>query len=300
MVGRRGKALVLIAMAGVCTLGSMGLTQDGPPPPPPQERGEGDPGRLRGLLERRLETVQRQEQRLQEIMDRLDAGESPAEIIAELRDRGELALLGEFGRGAGEREREGGGRGMRGNQEGPQSPEAMDPEDYALWRNRIFAFFDEHAPEMAKRLREGGDSEDVRRAVFRLRREVERLIDLKEKGSEEFRPALERLRNGMRIADVLGRVRQAASAGTLTADVLANLRRELTAVVAEQYDAQLDGREQLLDRMGQRLDGAREKLERERAERSQRIEAEVQAMLDRATSDREGARPEGGPRRGPR
>lgn len=298
----RGKALVLVAVAGLCALGSLAVAQDAPP----AERGEGDPARLRGLLERRMEMLERQEERLREIMDRLDAGESPAEIFAELRERGELALLGEFGREFG---RGGGPEGLRGLRGGPEGRPGVDggqdggeaptAEDYTIWRNRIMAFFEEHAPEMAKRLREGGDSPEAQRAVLRLRREVARLIEMKEQGSEEFRPALERLRNGMRIADVLGRVRQAALSGTLDDATLRMLRRELSEIVAKQFDAELAAREEFLTRMGERLAGAREKLERERAERSQRIEREVQTMLDRATRGGEEPGP-GGPRRGPR
>jgi len=110
----------------------------------------------------------------------------------------------------------------------------------------------------------------------------------------------------MRIADVLGRVRGQAAAGTLTPELLSKLREELTEVVALQYDAQLEQRAKWLDRMGQRLAGAAEKLERERTERTQRIDAEVQAMLDRATNPSAGreppaeGRPSVGSRRGQR
>ena len=291
-MGGRGVAFVLVAV--VWALGSLAVAQDAPP----AERGEGDPARLRGLLERRMEMLERQEERLREIMDRLDGGESPAVIFAELRERGELALLGEFGRETGRGMRGGpeGRGGQGGGQDGGDAPSA---EDYTIWRNRIMAFFEEHAPEMAKRLQEGGDSPEAQRAVLRLRREVGRLIELKEQGSEEFGPALERLRNGVRIADVLGRVRQAALAGTLDDPTLRRLRSELSEIVAKQFDAELEAREQFLTRMGERLNGAREKLERERGERSERIEREVQAMLDRATRAGEQPGP-GGPRRGPR
>lgn len=265
-----------------------------------QERGEGDPARLVALVDRRIEQTERQQARLREIKQRLAEGESAASILAELRERGEAALLGEWGRG---QDREG-QRGPR--DEGDQRRlEDVTDEQLASWRETVLAFFEEHAPEMAERLRKEGDSEDARRAVLRLHREVARLIELREKGSDEFQPALDRLRNGMRIADVLGKVRDAAQAGTLTTDLLRTLRRELTGIVARQYDAQLEQRAKWLARMGQRLDGAEEKLERERAERSQRVEAQVQAMIDRAMNlktDRQPGedRPEAADRRRPR
>ncbi len=289
---------ILTAMLmGMFVVGPMTQGQDQRPAPPERQRGEGDPGRLMGLLERRAEQLERQQTRLREIRQRLEQGESPAATLVQQCHLAALAQFGQDGRG-GEREEQRGPR--EGDAQGPRGPEDMSPEDYTLWRNRAMAFFERHAPEMATRLSAQADSDDARRAIFRLRREVDRLIELRDNQSEEFQPALERLRNGMRISAVLGRVRDAANAGTLTADLLATLREELSAVVAGQYDAQLESREIWLDRMGQRLRGAREKLERERAERSERIEAEVQAMLDRATTPRDEQGPSGGPPRRPR
>lgn len=301
-MARRSVCMALLALG---VLASAAAAQDEPRGPEPRgpEPREADPGRLEALLDRRLEQTERQQARLREIRARLDAGEPPAAILADLRERGEMALLGDWGRTA---ERDG--------QRGPREPgearafEDPTPQEFALWRTKIIAFFDQHAPEMARRFREEGDSENARRAIIRLRREVERLMELREKGSDEFEPALDRLRNGMRIADVLGRVREAAIAGTLTPELLRTHRQDLTEVVAQQYDAQLDARAKWLERMGQRLQGAVEKLERERAERSQRIEAEVQAMLDRAMSDKDARQPgrepgrdaDDSPRRGPR
>lgn len=251
-----------------------------------QERGEGDPARLVVLIDRRIEQTERQQARLREIKQRLADGESAASILAELRERGESALLGEWGR-AQDRE---GQRGPRDEGDQRRSEDVSD-EQLVSWRETVLDFFEEHAPEMAERLRNERDSEDANRAVVRLHREVDRLIELRDKGSDEFRPALDRLRNGMRIADVLGKVREAAQAGTLTTDLLRTLRRDLTAIVARQYDAQLEQRAKWLARMGQRLDGAEEKLERERAERSQRVEAQVQAMIDRAMNPKDERKP---------
>ena len=309
MIGRKTKAIALASLAGACVLVPASLAQERQEPARPAQRGEADPERLRGLLERRMESLERQQERLHDIMKRLDAGESPAAIFGELRERGELALLGEFSRGgdrlvdrAGDGEREF-GRGMRSGPErrpGQEADQPMSPEDFTLWRNRIMAFFEEHAPDMAQRLRESGDSEEARRAVQRLRRDVSRLIELKEQESAEFRPALERLRNGMRIADILGRVRQRAIAGTLDDQTLRSLRQELTAIVEKQFDAEFAGREQFLERTQQRLDNAREKLERERSERGRRIEREVQVMIDRATRGVQGREQSQPQRRGQR
>lgn len=289
------------ALVGVGTVGSNAFSQDDRPPRPAmQERGEGDPARLEALLDRRLEQVERQEERLREIKQRLADGESPAAIFAELRERGEMALLGEWGRGP---DRE----GQRGPREGGELRrfEDVSDEDFTLWRNKVMAFFERHAPELAERLREEADSEQSRRAVMRLHREVDRLIALRDRESDEFQPALDRLRNGVRIADVLDKVREAVTDGSLTPELLRTLKRDLTEVVSKQYDAQLEQRETWLERMRARLDGAFEKLERERAERSQRIEAEVDTMIERASSPESErpqppGRPEGGPRRGPR
>lgn len=292
-------AAALLAVYAAVPIAS--AQEERPQRPAAQERGEGDPSRLVALVDRRLEQTERQQARLREIKQRLADGESAAAILAEMRDRGELALLGEWSRG-GDRD------SQRPSREGAEQRryEGVTDEEFALWRSTVLAFFKEHAPEMAKRLREEGDSEQARRAIFRLHREVDRLIELRDKDSDEFRPALDRLRNGMRIADVLGKVRDAAQGGTLTTDLLRTLRRDLTDIVAQQYDTQLEQRAKWLARTGQRLEGAVEKLERERAERSQRIEAQVQAMIDRAMKPKDEHEPEGedrrdgGSRRGPR
>ncbi|OAB61122.1 hypothetical protein AY599_17885 [Leptolyngbya valderiana BDU 20041] len=287
------------ALLALVVLVSLAFAQDDPPEAPPADRGQADPGRLSALVERRLDQAERQQERLREIKRRLDAGESPAAILAELRERGELGVLGEWGRGS---DRDGPRRFRDGDDS--RDPQDLPPEAYELWRTRILDFFDRHAPEMAERLRAEGENEESRRAVLRLRREVERLIELREQGSDEFEPALARLRNGIRIADLLGEVRAEAQAGTLSPEKLRTMRRDLTELVGTQFDAQLTARAKWLDRMGDRLRGAREKLERERAERSQRIEAEVQAMLDRAMKPgedrRDGVPRPGGPRNGPR
>ncbi len=297
------RAMLAMVLLGVCGAASVVVAQDERPQRPPmqQERGEVDPGRLEALIERRIDQVERQQERLREIKQRMADGESAAAILAELRERGEFALLGEWGRG-GDRE------GQRGPREGGEQRrfEDVTDEEFTLWRNKVMAFFEKHAPEMAERLRDEADTEQSRRAVFRLHREVDRLIELRDRESDEFEPALDRLRNGMRIADVLGRVREAVAGGSLTPELLRTLRRDLTEVVGKQYDAQLEQREKWLERMRARLDGAFEKLERERTERSQRIEAEVDTMIERASDPERNhepeppSRPEGGARRGPR
>jgi hypothetical protein len=297
-----GRVVLAAVLFGVCVATPMAVAQDERPQrPAAQERGEVDPARLAGLIERRLDQVERQQARLREIKQRLADGESPAAIFAELRERGETALLGEWGRGS---DRE----GPRGPREGGEQRrfEDVTDEEFTLWRNKVMAFFDRHAPEMAERLREEANSEQSRHAVMRLHREVDRLIELRDTQSDEFRPALARLRNGVRIADVLGKVREAVAGGGLTPELLRTLRRDLTEVVGQQYDAQLEQRAEWLGRMRTRLDVAFEKLERERAERSQRIEAEVDAMIARASDPESEGPPEGagppvgGARRGPR
>ncbi len=247
------------------------------------QRSDENPERLRAALKRRLASIEEQETRLRDILGRLDAGESPAAVFAELRERGELGLLGSVG----DRGRDGGRTsrmmGTRGSGAQVRGTEPLTEEQFTLWRNRIMAFFEENAPEMAARLREAGDSDEARGAVQRLRREVERLMELRERDSEEFRPALQRLRNGMRIADILGRVRRAAGDGSLTEGQLVEVRQELATIVAQQYDAQLTSRRIFLERTSRRLENARETFERERADRESRIESEVDAMLERAT-----------------
>lgn len=268
-----------VALAHCAIVPSVVLAQN--EPESTQEASPADSGRLAAIVERRLEQAEQQQARLREIKRRLEAGESATDILADLRDRGEMGVLGEMARGP---QRPGQRRFRDGD---PPREDGADPQDFVLMRNRVMAFFERHAPELAERLQAEGDSEEARRAVSRLRREVERLIELREQGSDEFEPALVRLRNGMRIADVLSKVRAEAQAGTLTPEALRELRRDLTELVATQFDAQLAARAKWLERMTERLRGARAKLELEQAERSQRIEAEVQAMLDRATNPRD-------------
>lgn len=273
-------AMVFLAPAGV-------LGQDAPPSqqrPRGEARQDGEvhPQRLRALLERRLEQLQSQEERIQAMLERLDAGASAMELMAELRAQGDWPLMADGLReGPREAPRNEPGRG------GPPPMEPMTPEEYRLWHGRIVAFFDEHAPELAKRMRDSGQTDETRRAVHRLRREVERLLELKEQNSDEFAPSLVRLLTGLHISEVVAQVRQHVASGTLTEDRLKAFHQELTVAVGKQYDAQLEARAKLLERMGTRLAGALERLEREKAERSRRVEAEVRVMLDRATQSRE-------------
>lgn len=298
----RTRTMVILLSAGVClAISGPGAVaqereQEQQQTASSDDRAQADSGRLAAVVERRLEQTEQQQARLREIKRRLAAGESAMAILADLRERGETGVLGEFGR---QPERPGQRRFRDG--ESPRGDD-VDPQDFVLMRNRVMAFFERHAPELADRLRAEDDSEQARRAVMRLRHEVERLIELREQGSDEFEPALVRLRNGMRIADVLGKIRAEAQAGTLTPEKLGDLRRDLTELVATQFDAQLAARAKWLERTSERLRGARDKLEREQAERSQRIEAEVQAMLDRATNPRDPQerRDEGRERRRPR
>ncbi|GIW74240.1 MAG: hypothetical protein KatS3mg103_0762 [Phycisphaerales bacterium] len=264
-----------------------------------QDQPQGEAQRLGALIRRRLDVLRQQQARLEALLADLDAGRDPRDVFAELRSPGEGPPDGR--------------PVPRDDPFGPlqaEPTEAIEPaspgggQDATAWRRRVMAFLDEHAPEIAQRLREDGQSEQAQRALQRLRREVERLIELRQRDAEQFAPQLQRLRTGMRIAEVVARLRRQAAQGPIGSQELEAYRRALTEPVAAQFDAELAARQRFLERTEQRMQAARQRLEEERAQRDERIAAEVQAILDRTLhgpegTPRPGATGPGGRRPGP-
>ncbi|MEO1008367.1 MAG: hypothetical protein AAFX79_07355 [Planctomycetota bacterium] len=287
----RCKAIVVAGAAGVLAIVSGGMSgvapasgQDAGSRSDAERSAQDQPPIGREVIERRLAQLEQQQRRLREVLQRIDAGESLQDIADELRERGELArymgdLRGVFREGVdGDRSRV-----ARRLEDRRRRGAALDvPDDPILVRNRVLAFADRHMPELAERLRREADSPEARRAVARLWQRVAELEDLEGRDATEFRPKLEQLRNGLRISELLQAVRRKHRGGELTSDDVRKARVELTELVSAQFDAQMREREAFMGRMAQRLATGRQTLEQERAQKTQRIEREVDAMLRRA------------------
>jgi len=292
---RAGPVMIVVCAAAACGWWAQGaLAQDGAGPGASDEPSAPV---LRAMIERRLELLDEQRERLAAIARRLDAGEAPADVLADLRERGRVRqLLGDM-RGSFRDGPAAQGAG-RGGAEGQRRRDRDDEPVFALARTRILAFLDEHMPELAARVRAEGDSPRAQRAVRRLWDEVRRLERLQASGSGEFGPALEQLRNGLRISELVQRIRRMASEDKLDRPTLRNARRELARLVEAQFEAQMRRREAFLDRAEQRAAQARQRLAEERAAKDERVRAEVAKLLREAIGARPGADAAGEPTTG--
>lgn len=319
----------MLSLAILCACSSLAQAQPGGPPPPPGPRGGDaaavlDPAMVRERLQRRLEDIRRFESRLEGLLARLDAGESPADV---LRDLAPLDGMREGGRRGPREPRSperpearpgdrGGdfppvpgrpeGRGERDGpreRQGPPDQLASIPDDRPLTpeeRERVMAFLRETMPSMAERFLSltASDPEAADRMLSRMLPRLREASRLREEDPELFTLKGDELRTGVEVIGAARALRasQNAPAGTERDAAIASARAALREAVTRQIDARLRVQEHELAVLMRRVESLQADLLRRQAGRDAAI-AETLERVERGPGARDGRReaPRGAP-----
>lgn len=288
----RHRNILGVVLTSVCAAGilaaaglSMGMGQSQPEEPTPERRLReaaqrfDDPVALRDRLERTIERGESMLERHREAITRLDAGESPAEVMRSLRWRespqAEEAPEPPSGLGALEG-RPDGPHGRRGERPDGARMANLDPAD----RQRLRAFLKERLPSVDAQLSvvEGTDPEMAGRLFDRL---LPQLLEINEEIRRdptfgEFR--LEEMRTGLGVVDASQRVRMLGP----DADAAARASAEagLRAAIAARFDVRIRLRQHELERLATRIGELHTQIQQEQAGRDAEIERVFQAVIN--------------------
>lgn len=285
---------VLIGAAGVALLlTGVGMAQPGADPTEqPARQREGairaeEPALLRTRLERTIARTESMLARHREALTRLDAGESPADVVRSLRSRGpetgERSPGAEAPRGP-DTETPTSSRGRGGPDEGPGhdlSPEA---------RNRLRVFLRDQLPSVHEQLAAIERQDSTMGATL-----FDRMIpQLREVALEmERNPAfgtlkLEEMRTGLGVVDATQHLRSLPA----DADPEAKAKAEaaLRSAIAARFDARMKMREHELERLAARISELHEQIKEERSGRDAEIEKVFESVIAQRWA-RPGGRP---------
>jgi hypothetical protein len=281
--GRHGT--LLAAMAGLACIGAfpaLAQPQDAPPPaePPREAPLPADGPGIEERLQRRLDELSAERERLLAAMELARKGADREEVMRALRPpgaEGDAPRQERDGRPWDRRPdrmdgdrpgREGPGRDRDG-----ERPSFRDPEH----RERVMAYLREHLPEVADRLDEMNESNPqlAERITSRLGPRVGEIMDLQEREPELASLKLEELRNGLAIIEAIRQCREAGD----SPEQLAPARATLSARIADQFDirARLNANE--IERLRRRLDRLQADLDSQLSEREQTIQQRTDDFL---------------------
>lgn len=254
---QRGSWLIAAATGGMVAVGMMvlsGLAQPG--------RGEGEPGRpgrgrveqpagpgadrgpmnaadVRARMQRRLDEVRVAERRLEETIERLDAGEDPERVVREMYVPG-LARPPE---------------GAVPGGPGPEPRGPLDPQE----REAMMARLREVMPRVAEWVVElERDDPRVMEAVHgRLLAQVREIDRIRERDPQGARIRTAEIVATMNVMRTTRAYRMAARQSGADSRVAAHAAEGLRSALAEQFDAKLAANRHEIESLGQRLDALR-------------------------------------------
>ncbi len=269
-----------VLIAGVLVVSPMALAQPERGPGREQDRAPGQRGDqdrgpagersdapLRERLERRLAELQREEQRLRELIRRVDAGESPNEVMAEWGGP------------------QGGGDVDPRRGFGPDGPRReLTPEEL----DRAEAFVVELVPELAGRMAQVRETDPQGYERWRMMFAPRALDVMESLERDPARGELEReeFRAGTVMLMRLRDLRVAFDAGA-NSPAFASAKASLREALAAQFDAKLALREHELIGMSDRVDAVRAELDETRAGRDAHLDRVVDQAIGRLTRWRE-------------
>lgn len=288
----------------------------GDPAQPQSEprRPGADPAEFKARLERRLKELQDQQARVEKAIARLDAGDSPAQVLREfeglfrgLREarQGERAGPDEIDRPRPPRGEEGPPDGMGRERPGREGPGREGPRDAMgeLFgggrpdrplsqedRERIMSFMRENMPAMADRIQGllEADREGGTRVLTRLAPRLREAAEMKRHDEKGFELRRDEIVSGMGVLDAMRDYRDAIHADPSAADTAGAKLRE---AVAAQFDARLRMQEHDLEMLDQRVKNFHSDLDRKRQDRDRMIDQ----MVDRIRRGAKDGRGPGGP-----
>lgn len=229
---------------------------------------------LRARLERALDRAEASVERHREAIERLDAGDSPAEVLRSARKR------------------PGGGRQVVARQTGEEPPpHPTNPSDSARDRasdddgvasaertERLRAFLRQHLPSVHEQISriEREDAEAGRQLFARLAPQLGAVMDDTDRDPEFGALRLEELRAGLEVVDATHRLR-ALDEGASQAE-RAGAERGLRDALARRFDAKIRLREHEVRRLAGRLAEMHRAIREQQAEREAEIERAYRAV----------------------
>lgn len=222
---------------------------------------------LRARLEHAVERAERTLARQREALERLEAGESPGEIMRSLRARPARTPDGPVA--ADDRPR-GPGVGAPPGAEAAVTPEA---------RRRLRAFVRDHLPSLHEQLEtiEAQDADMGARLLDRMAPQLDEVATEMDHDPPLGYLKLAELRAGLAVVDATHRLR--ALPADADASRRAEAERELRTAIAARFDARIRLREQELERLAARISELHEQIKAERAERDDEIERVFRSVI---------------------
>jgi hypothetical protein len=234
-----------------------------------------DPALLRARLERTIARTESLLERHREALTRLDAGESPGEVMRSLRSRG-----------VGPDESGTQTQGVRGAESGGPGPrERVVPDERALpelspeARARLRAFLRDQLPSVHEQLAAIERQDSTMGATL-----FERMIpQLREVAMEmERNPAfgalkLEEMRTGLGVVDATQHLRSLPP--DADPDTKADAEAALRSAIAARFDARMKMREHELERLAARISELHEQIKEERSGRDAEIEKVFESVI---------------------
>lgn len=288
----RHRTNLRVVLTSVCAAGilaaaglSMGMGERQPEEPAPERRLRDavqrfdDPVALRARLERTIERGESMLERHREAITRLDAGESPAEVMRSLRWRespqAEESPEPPVGLGTPE-----------GRPEGPQGRRGDRPEGGRLAnldpaaRVRLRVFLRDRLPSVDAQLSlvEGTDPEMAGKLFERLLPQLREISDEMQRDPVFGELRLEEMRTGLGVVDASQRLRMLGPSPA-AAD-RAEAEAELRAAIAARFDVRIRLRQHELERLAKRIGELHTQIQDEQAGRDAEIERVFQAVIN--------------------
>lgn len=246
-------------------------------PPAASRPAEGSARVPRARLERRLQEARRVVERLEQAIERLDAGERPGEVLRDLEPGGNVRPPRDDA--------------PAGALRGERAPAPVTPEQL----RELMAFSREHVPGLARRLAAARESDPgaAERVLTRLAPRLMELRRLRDQEPDLFEIRRRELLAGLALAEAQRKLAEHVRAGAPEEQVNA-ARADLRAALAEVFDARAAAEVRELHQLRERLAALEAAINARRADRDRALDAQVE---EAERSIRAGTPPEARPRR---
>ncbi len=291
LLARVGAALAIAALATNASRAHDGQPAD--PPPPSDASGASraqdrpplfDREVLMERLRRRLDEVQRERSMVEGALARLEKGDSPREVMRDLRPgmpggMGPRGLRPGVGPGEGPMRPE--GRGMGRDHDGPphrpgEGAHGRGPESARMDPGAMIDALRERAPRLAEaleRARQQGP-EEFERMMSRWAPRLREAMVLRERDPEMFRLRVEELQASFGVFEA---VRAARVAGQ--GPEAERARERVREAVGAQFEARLAVQAREVESLTKRLDELKSRVEKQRTDRASAIDRVTERLL---------------------
>lgn len=283
---------LLVALAALASPAQAAQPDNPPPQSPPAEQpvearsprerfaDRTDPEAVKQRLRRRLEESQRQTEQLQRALDRLERGESPADVLPDVLP---------FQRGF-RQDRWTGGPDLapEDRPEGAPLPREGGPRFSPEDRRRMLGVLREELPAVHARLEEirAIDPEIADRMLDRIAPRFHAAMEVRRRDSELFRLRLDELRAGLQVLDAVREYRVSqrlpedhADTASKREEAWNNLRESLSA----HFDQRLAVQAREAESLSKRVEDIRADLEHRQATKPALIDRMLAVLKDGKT-----------------